>query len=74
MEKRALICAGFILLFLFAASGANAAITISQPNDVYNLGDTINADFKISYSEGASAYFKAVLSCGSDTLMYFSPC
>jgi len=73
MEKRALFCIGFVLLLLFAASGAKAEIAISQPNSAYNLGDTINTDFKISYGQDANIYFKAVLSCRNDTLMYFSP-
>lgn len=74
MIKRMLSCMVLFLAFLLAISFAQATITISQPEAVYNLGDSLNADSKVSYGQDIDAFLRVVLACESeDTLMYFSP-
>ncbi|MCX8193905.1 MAG: hypothetical protein N3G19_00890 [Candidatus Pacearchaeota archaeon] len=81
MNQRFLITAPAIMAivfisiaFVFLTSNASATILLSQTNEIYNLGDNINLESKISKSETFEGFLRIVLNCNNkEALMYFSP-
>ena len=63
-----------ILLLLVMFNQAQAMIFISEPNDIYNLGDNLDITTKLSYSEQIQGFLEILLVCNEhEQLMYFSP-
>ncbi|MGB9707764.1 MAG: hypothetical protein ACPLXC_00315 [Candidatus Pacearchaeota archaeon] len=69
----------FLILPLFFISLllinlASATIILSNVNPIYNLGDMIKLEAKVSRAEAFSGFFRIGLFCNNtETLMYFSP-
>jgi len=72
--KNIVILYSAFFLILFLASTAQATISISDPNDVYNLGDNLEVETEFSCTEQVQGFLKIVLLCGAEEkLIYFSP-
>jgi len=72
MKKLVLLIFGIVFIFLLAL--ASASIVVSPPEAVYNLGDMIKLETKITMAKPFSGFLRIVLFCdGRENLMYFSP-
>jgi hypothetical protein len=65
--KRVILTA-FILLILPLVS---ASVSLSQPDALYNIGDTLNINATIYESSETSSFLTAKLSCGSNEIGLF---
>ncbi|MEM4152775.1 MAG: adenylate/guanylate cyclase domain-containing protein [Candidatus Pacearchaeota archaeon] len=64
----------FVFAFILLVSNSSATIISSEINSIYNLGDNIHVESKISKEAVFEGFFKVILNCnGKETLMYFSP-
>jgi len=73
MKKILLILSLVLSLFLFA-SLASATILLSNVNSVYNQGDIIKLETRLSQPNTVQGFFRISLFCDNiETLMYFSP-
>ena len=74
MQKEIILYIVCSILLVLLTVNAQAMISISNPNDIYNLGDNIEVKTDFSYSEQVQGFLRITLECnGKETLMYFSP-
>ena len=59
--------------FLILLPNVQAIIVISETNEVYNLGDSLDVEIKTSFPEQLHGFLRVNLVCESPHLIYFSP-
>jgi len=72
MQKRAqFILTTIILSFLFIIPLTSAEISLTQPNPLYNAGDTFSLDITLKPVEEVSSFLEAKLLCSGNSVEIF---
>lgn len=74
MNHKGFFIFAIILIFLISLSLSSAEIIISQPNSLYNIGDSFSVNVAVSKSVSTNDFFIATLVCDqNDIELYRSP-
>lgn len=69
MQKGTIL--GVFVMLVFMLSSVSAAISLTSPSAVYNMGDVLNVNITLTPETNTNGFFISTLSCGSDKVEIF---